>query len=320
MTARKNALHLENLSANKETGLVRRLPPLNAVKAFEASARHRAFSPAARELGVTPGAVSQQVKLLEAFFAKELFARHANQVRLTDAGLAVYGDCADIIDRLSAMTERLLEGEVRSRFVISTLPSVAVRWLNRRLGEFLAAEPEIRCEIRVEDDPVDFTTHHVDLRISYGEYLYPELVTVPLVRDEVTPLCAPGFLVRAGIADNDPAAIRDQDLIHIDWGASFASYPSWAEWFEAAGLTRRPQVELGHTAMMSSLAIDLATAGNGIALGQKMLAKDEIANGLLVAPFSTSLPLGYAYCAVHPHSRSGSRPVGLFIDWMRRHL
>ena len=116
----------------------RRLPPLNAVKAFEASARHSNFSLAARELGVTPGAISQQVKILENFFAKQLFVRRNNQLRLTDAGLAVYADSADVIDRLSQMAQRILEGDVRSRFVVSTLPSVAVRWLNRRLAVFPA--------------------------------------------------------------------------------------------------------------------------------------------------------------------------------------
>jgi LysR family glycine cleavage system transcriptional activator len=195
---------------------------LNAVKAFEASARHGGISPAARELGVTPGAISQQVKILEAFFAKQLFVRQNNQLHLTDAGLAVYADSAEIIDRLSQMTHRLLEGNVRSRFVISTLPSVAVRWLNRRLGEFLAVEPDIRCEIRIEDDPVDFVGHHIDLRICYGHHLYPELVTVPILRDEVTPFCSPELLSSGRLRQGEPSSIMDKDLIHMDWGARFA--------------------------------------------------------------------------------------------------
>ena len=179
--------------------MTRRLPPLNAVKAFEASARLGGFSLAARELGVTPGAVSQQVKILEDFFAKHLFARHNNQIQLTDAGLSVYADCAEVIERLSEMTQRLMEGNVHSRFVVSTLPSVAVRWLNRRLREFLESEPDTRCEFRVEYDPVDFVNHHIDLRVCYGQHLYPEMVTVPIVRDEVIPICSPGFLSRSGI-------------------------------------------------------------------------------------------------------------------------
>lgn len=297
-----------------------RLPPLNAVKAFEASARLGGFSLAARELGVTPGAVSQQVKILEDFFAKQLFARRNNQLQLTDAGLAVYADSAQVIDRLSQMTRRLLEGNVRSRFVISTLPSVAVRWLNRRLQDFLASDPNLRCEIRVEDDPVDFAKHHIDVRISYGQHLYPEMVTHPLVRDVVTPLCSPDFLSDRVLRANDPSTILDKDLIHIDWGASFASYPTWAEWFGAAGADRMPQVELGHTTAMSSLAVDLAVSGAGMALGQRLLARDELANGRLVAPFAQTLALGYDYCAVHPHSRRSKRVVKSFIEWVGQNL
>jgi LysR family transcriptional regulator, glycine cleavage system transcriptional activator len=300
--------------------MARKLPPLNAVKAFEASARLGGFSLAAHELGVTPGAVSQQVRILEDFFEKQLFVRRNNQVQLTDAGLAVFADSAEAIDRLAEMTQRLLEGGTRSRFVISTLPSVAVRWLNRRLAGFLASEPDIRCEIRVEDDPVDFAHHHIDLRICYGQHLYPELVTVPAVRDEVLPLCSPEFLSRSGLRPGEPESIMDKHLIHIDWGASFASYPAWAEWFRAAGLQRLPQVELGHTTGMSSLAVDLALSGIGIALAQRLLASDELADGRLVAPFTQSLPLGDAYCAVHPHSRSHKKIVQSFLGWISRNL
>ena len=298
----------------------RKLPPLNAVKAFEASARHGGFSLAARELGVTPGAVSQQVKILEAFFAKQLFVRRNNQLQLTDAGLALYADSAEVIDRLSEMTQRLLEGELRSRFVISTLPSVAVRWLNRRLGEFLAAEPNVHCEIRVEDDPVDFAQHHIDVRICYGQHLYPELVTVPILQDLVSPLCSPEYLARGHLQRGMPDSILDKDLIHVDWGAGFASYPTWAEWFHATGVERTPQLGLGHMVRMSSLAIDLAVSGFGVALGQRLLARDELADGRLVAPFMQALPLGYAYCAVHPHSRSNKRIVGAFLEWVKQDL
>jgi DNA-binding transcriptional LysR family regulator len=194
----------------QEIGLVAKLPPLNAVKAFEASARLGGFSQAARELGVTAGAVGQQVKLLEEFFDKQLFTRRNNQLQLTD---------------------------------------------NRRLPDFLAAEPEVRCEFRVEDDPVDFAKHHIDLRICYGRHLYPEMVTRSLLRDVVTPLCAPDYLARRATPLTDPSEIQDSELIHIDWGGSFASYPSWAAWFAAAGAPRSPRVELGHTRCPASPSI-----------------------------------------------------------------
>jgi LysR family glycine cleavage system transcriptional activator len=300
--------------------MTRKLPPLNAVKAFESSARLGGFSLAAREMGVTPGAVSQQVRILEDFFAKQLFTRRNNQLQLTDAGLAVYADSAAVIDRLSDMARRLQDGGLRSRFVISTLPSVAVRWLNRRLPDFLQSQAGIRCEVRVEDDPVDFRRHHIDLRICYGQHLYPEMKTVPIIRDEVMPLCSPRLLSKGAFSPGLPASLNDKDLIHIDWGATFASYPTWAEWFSAAGKERMPQVAAGHTTSMSSMAIDLAVSGLGIALGQRMLAQDELADGRLVTPFSQALPLGYDYCAVYPHAKTGKKIVNSFVTWMVRGL
>ena len=293
----------------------RKLPPLNAVKAFEASARFGGFVPAAQELGVTPGAVSQQIKNLEDFFATQLFIRRNNRLQLTDAGLALYNESADIMDRLWEMTHRMLQGEVRSRLVISILPSPGVHWLNRRLPEFLRLEPEIRCEMRVENDPVDFAKHHIDARICYGDHLYPELETTVLVRDRVTPLCTPQFLAERRMT---PDTLDDADLIHTIWSGSYASNPSWHDWFVAAGSPRHPRLELGHKVDMPSLAIDLAVSGAGIALGQLLLAGDELAEGRLVAPFERTLSLGYPYCVVTPPAKAGKKSVASFVDWLKR--
>lgn len=284
--------------------MARPLPPLNAIKAFEAVARLGSISGAARELGVTPGAVSQQIRLLADFFDKRLFLRRHNRLQLTDAGLSVYADTSEIIDRLATMTERLLQGEARSRFVISTLPSVASGWINTWLSDFLDASPGVRCELRVEDDPIDFLQHHIDLRLCYGEHLYPAMVTRPLVRDEVMPLCSPTFLERAGLDPANPADISDDHLIHVDWGATFASYPTWSEWFQAAGLERQPRRDRGHKCDMSNLALQLAAGGAGIVLGQRLLARRELEAGRLVAPFDLALPLPHAYCTVFPHAKA----------------
>lgn len=296
----------------------RRLPPLNAIKAFESVARLGSLTLAARELSVTPGAVSQQLRILGDFFGKALFVRRNNRLQLTDAGLSVFADTAEIIDRLSAMTARLLQGERRAHLVVSTLASVAVRWLNHALGAFLQASPEARCELRVEDDPVDFTRHHIDLRLGYGEHLYPELVTLPLLRDEVTPLCSPAYARR--IDPSDPGSLPEHDLIHLDWGPSFASYPSWAEWFAAAGKPRLLTGARGHKTSMSTLVLDLAAAGAGVALGQRYLARRDLAAGTLVAPFATSLPLAHAYCLVYPRAKAEKRSVMDFVQHLQRSL
>jgi LysR family glycine cleavage system transcriptional activator len=295
---------------------------LNALKAFEAAARTGGYVPAARELSVSPAAVSQQVKNLERFFDKRLFVRHHNRLSLTDAGLAVFADSSEALERLAAMTLRTFEGEVRSRLIVSVLPSVASHWLirrlNRRLTGFLARDPAIRLDIRVEEDPVDFARHGIDIRICYGTHLYPDLANTLLVQDEVLPLCAP-VLMNQGVLDpTSPGSLPDTALIHTNWGPSFVSHPTWADWFARAGVDRAPDVGQGHRVGMSSLAIDLAVAGAGIALGQRLLAGDEIANGRLVAPFGQSIPLGHPYCAVHAHAKAQKPAVRTFVDWAAR--
>jgi len=294
------------------------LPPLNALRAFEAAGRSGSYVKAARELGVSPSAVSQQVRKIEAYFAKQLFERHNNRIGLTDAGRVVYDGAARGLDRIAAMTGRVLDDDMRPQLVVSVLPSLAHRWLPQRIGDLIAANDQIRIDLRVEEDPVDFVRHTIDLRICYGEHLYPDLRVTPLIRDQVVPLCSPGFLdAHAAIADN-PQAVRDDALIHTNWGASFASHPAWSDWFEKAGIARRPDISKGHRAVLSSLAIDLAARGAGICLGQKMLARDDLEAGRLVQPFTGSIELGHAYCAVHSHIKADKPEVREIMDVLMR--
>ena len=134
----------------------RKLPPLNALKTFEASARLGSFVLAAAALNVTPGAVAQQIKNLEDFYCRQLFIRRNNQLLLTDVALAVQAVSTGMKDELAQLTERLLEGAMRSNLIPSMLPSVGVRWPNRHLPEFLDAHPDVRIDLRLEEDPVDF--------------------------------------------------------------------------------------------------------------------------------------------------------------------
>jgi LysR family glycine cleavage system transcriptional activator len=294
----------------------RRLPPLNAIKAFEATARTGSVAMAARELSVTRGAVSQQIAKLEDFLGKALFTRHHNQMFLTDVGLAVKSASTEMMDELAAMTERLLGGGLRSGLAISMIPSIGVRWFNRHMAQFLQLHPGVRLDLRIEDDPIDFFRNPVDVRISYGEHLYPEFVTLPLLRDHATPLCTPTFLRSRRLAQGSPAALRDEDLIHVAWRAGFSVHPTWSAWFAGAGVRREPRAELGHKVDMSGLAIDLARSGEGIALGQGLFAESELASGELVAPFGFRLPLQYQYCAVHPRSRTRNSLVQAFVTWL----
>jgi LysR family glycine cleavage system transcriptional activator len=294
----------------------RKLPPLNALKAFEASARLGSFVLAAAELNVTPSAVSQHIRKLEDFYGRQLFIRRNNQLLLTDIARTVLAESSQMMDGLAELTERLLGGPTRSNLIVSVLPSVGVRWLNRRLPEFLNEHPDVRLDLRLEEDPVDFFRNRIDVRLCYGEHLYPEFVTVPFKRDRVTALCRPDLLPRERVDPAAPHALGDDELIHVAWRAGFSSYPAWSTWFASQGITRHPRRELGHTTDTSSVAIDLACSGRGVVLGQEMLAENELAAGDLVTPFPHWMPLQYDYCVVHAESNKRNRVVSGFVEWL----
>lgn len=295
----------------------RKIPPLNALKAFEASARLGSFVLAAAELNVTPSAISQHIKKLEDFYGRQLFIRRNNQLLLTDIARTVLAASSQMMDGLAELTDRLLGGPVRSNLIVSVLPSIGVRWLNRRLPEFLDSHPNVRLDLRLEEDPVDFFRNRIEVRLCYGEHLYPEFVTVPFRRDRVTAMCRPALLKRWCIDAAVPQSLGDDALIHVAWRAGFASYPTWSDWFASQEMTWHPRRELGHTTDTSSVAIDLACSGRGVVLGQEMLAEAELATGDLVAPFPHWMPLQYDYCIVYAESSKRNRTIGAFVEWLR---
>lgn len=290
-----------------------KLPPLNAVRAFEAAARTGSFVAAAGELGVSSAAVSMQVRNLEAFLNKKLFDRSNNRITLTDAGTSIYPSTAAALNGIAGMTERLLESEGRPQLVISVLPSLGERWLVRKLAGAASGPVERGLEIRLEEDPVDLVQGRIDLRVTYGMTTYPEFRSLELFRDEVTPMHAAGS-VSASESHRNWGRIPDEQLIHVDWGESFASYPSWTDWFRAAGIDRRPDIRKGLKVASSSMAISLAARGLGIALGQRELAGTDLAQGAVVAPSSISLPLSRPYCAVSLHAKARFAPLASLLD------
>lgn len=294
------------------------LPPLNALRAFEAAARTGSYVAAAEELGVSPAAVSQQVRNLEDFFGKKLFMRFNNRVSLTDAGQAIFVGASDALQAISALTEQVMSGGTRSRLVISVITSVAERWLEPRLAAFALKEKALRIELRVEGDPVDFARHNIDLRICYGTNIYPEMNTIHLFQDEVLPLCSPSYLERNRNARTlGMDGVPDEDLIHTSWGPSFVSHPTWHAWFAKSGLDR-PIDAKGYQIGMSGLSLDLARDGVGVALGQKVMAAGDLAAGRLVPVSDVTIELGHPYCLVHPRSKARKAGLQALIDWLTK--
>lgn len=294
----------------------RRLPPLNAVRAFEASARLGSFVAAAAELGVTAAAVSLQVRKLERFYGTSLFRRLTSGIELTQTGVTILTDCSAALTTLAGTTDLVDRREARTRIVVSCANSVAHRWLSGRLGAFAAALPGNWIELRSEGDPVDFEGGGVDIRITYGLHLYPKHEGKALFADALTPVATPGFCAARGLETGQASALRDEDLIETWWSPSFWAYPSWADWFEAAGSPRTLRPGTGPAANMPAIAIDMALQGLGVALGQMALAADEVASGSLLRPFSTVLRLPYAYSVITPRDARRRALVAPAVEWL----
>lgn len=280
-----------------------KLPPLNALKSFESAARTGSYVTAAAELNVSPAAVSQQVRNLERFLKRKLFTRLNNRIVLTDAGLAIQAGITPALEEIAALTNRVLAGSSRSKLVVSVIPSLAECWFMPAFAEFAEAAA-LRIDLRVENDPVDFSGGEIDLRIGYASAHYPSLQTVPLFRDAVLPLCHPALAERLSLRSAD-----DSQFIHTSWGEDFASHPSWDEWFSSFLPSRRADPAKGHRVGSSQLAIDFARRGLGIALGQRALSQEAVQAGELVVLDENALPLGHDYCAIYP--RAKARKAGL---------
>jgi len=293
---------------------MKRLPPLNAVRTFEVAARLASFVAAGKELGVSAAAVSQQVRHLEQYFGKKLFVRSGNRLSLTDAGLAIYPQTSRALEDIAAMTVRLLEGEMRTRLIISVPFSLAEVWLAPKLAALLESYPQLSVDVRVEDDPVDLARHDVDIRVSYGDYHYPSLEAIPLVHDQVVPLCAPELWYRHGNSDFDLTRIHESLFIHTQWGQNYASHPTWSDWYASESGKAPPDPALGRRSGLSSLSITLARLGCGIALGQKLIAQADLASGRLIVLSPKSLPLGHRYCAFVPADKRKRPNVQSLIE------
>lgn len=293
---------------------MRKLPPLNAVRTFEVAARLASFAAAGKELGVSAAAVSQQVRHLEDYFGKKLFVRNGNRLSLTDAGLAIYPQTSRALEDIAAMTLRLLEGEMRTRLIISVPFSLAEVWLAPKLATLLESYPQLSVDVRVEDDPVDLARHDIDIRVSYGDYHYPTLAAIPLAHDQVVPLCAPELWYRHGNRDFDLTRIHQSLFIHTQWGQNYASHPTWSDWYTSEIGQPPPDPALGRRSGLSSLSITLARQGCGIALGQKLIAQADLAAGRLIVLSSRSLPLGHPYCAFVPPEKRKRANVQSLIE------
>ena len=288
--------------------MLRRLPPLNSLKAFEAAARHESFTRAAEELCVTQGAVSHQVKALETELGVKLFTREHQRLLITEHGREYLAVLRDAFDRIALGTERLRQRQSSGVLTVSTSPDFAAKWLVNRLGRFSEAHPEIDLRISATMQHVDFAREDVDVAVRHGDGNWPGLEAVRLSPEQLFAVCSPKLMTgRNGI--REPTDILKHPLLHLD------DYKEWSRWLESAGITDADALH-GPVLNRASMIIDAAVDGQGVALARTTLAAWDLINGRLVRPFPVALRLTKTYWIVGPKATSNLPKIAAFRDWL----
>lgn len=294
--------------------MVRKLPPLNALRAFEAAARHLSFTKAAEELGVTPAAISHQVRHLEDQLGIPLFQRLTRAVRLTAAGQAFQPLLSDGFDRLAEAVSVLKAMERAGVLTVSVAPSFASKWLLPRIERFAARHPEIDVRISASMALVDFRSDQVDIAIRFGQGRYPHLKVDKLFSESVTPMCSPALL-QGDHPLRTPDNLRHHALLHDDSAYAVGPTPDWRMWLKLAG-HEDVDATRGLRFSHAEHALQAACDGLGVVLGRQSLAAGDIAAGRLVRPFHLVLPIDFGYFLVRPETGEERPKVAAFREWI----
>lgn len=294
--------------------MAHRLPHLNSLRAFEVVARHLSFAKAAEELGVTPAAVSQQIKTLEDYLGLELFKRANRAIFLTDAAKLMLPEVTEGFDLVASGLSRARAQRVPRHLIVTITPSVAAKWLMPRLERFTTQHPDIDVRLDTTTRIVDFSREDVDVAVRYGGGSWPGLEVIPLMAEEVFPVCSPKLL-EGGHTLRTADDLRYHTLIHDNSMPSDSAFPQWSAWLEAAG-ARGIDAMRGLHVNASMLAIQAAIDGQGVALGRSVLVRDDLATRRLVRPFDLAFPLRFGYYIVHPRKQHAVATVQAFKRWL----
>ena len=291
--------------------MLKDIPAVPALRAFEAAARLGSFTAAAEELGVTQGAISQHVKALEKYMDGPLFLRLPRGVVPTPEGRRAAEAVRDGLERIVAA---LGPSEPERALTVSVLPGFAVKWLFPRLIKFDQQHPEIEVSISTSARPLDFAGGEADLAIRYGRGGYPGLAVEHLLDDDMFPVCSPRLL-EDGAPLRGAEDLGDHVLLHDEIKEIDGIRPGWESWFRDCGL-RPPEIANHRRFGQSNMVIQAAIEGMGVALGRHPLAIDDLSAGTLVRPFGAAVPTGFAYYLVCPRGALDRPKVKVFRDWL----
>jgi LysR family glycine cleavage system transcriptional activator len=295
---------------------IRHLVPLNALRAFEAAGRETSFLKAAKELRVSPAAISHHVKVLEDFIGTPLFVRRNRSIDLTDAGRECLAELQGSFQRIETAALRLRHGFADGPLRVRVAPCLAAKWLLPRLDGFRRIAPDIEVQISVSSQIQEFRFQEMDMMIRLRAGSFRGFVVEQLMTEQVFAVCSPAFLARAGRI-GAAADIRRLPLIHDDSLRVVETYPTWEMWFAQAGVTDAGELA-GHRFDSSAMAIDAAIEGRGVCLGRSVLIERDLAAGRLVRLLPTPYPVTHDYFFIYAEGSVKVRKIRRFRDWLIR--
>ncbi len=291
---------------------------LNALRAFEASARHQSFSAASVELHVTPAAVGQLVRALEDWLGAPLFLRgNSGRARLipTETAERALPDIRAGFDRLALGLERLREGSTSGVLTVTVSPAFAAKWLLPRIDRFQTAWPDTDVRLDTNHKSVDFVAQRIDIGVRYGMGSWPGLKADKMMDEEVYPVCSPELLRRHGRLSKPRDLVRET-LIHDLSMDGHAGFPTWETWLGKAGVTDTIPTR-GMKINNSAAVLQAALEGHGVALARSVMARDDLASGRLVRLFpEISFASALAYYVVYRPECASLPKLGAFRDWL----
>lgn len=295
---------------------------LNALRAFEASARHQSFSAAAAELNVTPAAVGQLVRTLEDWLGIPLFHRSASgRARLvpTEAAERALPDIRAGFDRLTLGLERLKEGSANGVLTVTVSPAFAAKWLLPRIDRFQSAWPDTDVRLDTSLKPVDFIAQRIDIGVRYGAGSWPGLSAEKLMDEEMYPVCAPD-VARQYAHLRDPKDLAHQTLIHDLSMDGHTGFPNWDTWLQHAGIAERALTR-GLRINNSAAVLQAALEGRGIALARSVMAHDDIVSGRLVRIFPhIHFASPFSYYVIYRPECAGLPRLTAFRNWLHEEV
>ncbi len=287
-----------------------RLPPLTALRAFDAAARHMSFAKAASELNVTPAALSFQIKSLEEHLGAPLFHRLNRAVELTEAGSALAPGAAEGFQRLATAWRAARRTQDTQTLTVTAGPAFTAKWLAPRLFEFAQTHPEIELRFAASLQRADLTRDNVDVAIRFGTKDTADLYTLPLADEWVMPVMTPALAARYPTV----SSLHDAPIIHDDSISFLDLPPLWPAWFDAMGAPFTPAG--GPRFSQADHAIDAAMAGVGVVLGRRALVIKDLADGRLVAPFPTALNTRARFSFLCLKGMENRPQIAAFRDWI----